>query len=243
MTTLVKSQITANPSIQLPILAETPDYVVINKPSGIVVHQADQHTEPDTVVNALLAKYPSLAEVGDDATRPGIVQRLDQDVSGVMVIALTQPMFEHLKAQWQAHLVKKHYLALVHGRLGQLDGEINFSITRSSADFTKMAARPDDSGKSAVTRFTVIKQYMKYALLDVEILTGRTHQIKVHMNAYGHPLVGEQVYKPKKFKSRLQPGRPWLHASQLSFALPDGAIVGYSAPLPADLQAILDGLS
>jgi 23S rRNA pseudouridine1911/1915/1917 synthase len=234
--------ISANALVHLPILAETADYIVINKPSGVVVHQAQQHPEPDTVVNGLLALYPELATVGDDATRPGIVQRLDQDVSGVMVIARTQVMFEHLKLQFQQHLVSKHYLALVHGKMTRPDGEINFPIARSAKDFTKMAARPDETGKQAVTRYTVLHQYQQYAYLDVEILTGRTHQIRVHLNAINHPLVGEQVYKPKKLVSRLQPGRPFLHAAQLSFALPDGSLVGFQAPLPDSLQAILDGL-
>lgn len=232
----------ANPAVQLPILAETVDYVVINKPSGVVVHQAEQHPEPDTVVNGILALYPEIANVGDDPVRPGIMQRLDQDVSGVMVIARTQAMFEHLKAQFQQHLVSKHYLALVHGKMTRTDGEINFSIARSAQDFTKMAARPDATGKEAVTRYNVLHQYQQYAYLDVEILTGRTHQIRVHLNAINHPLVGEQIYKPKKLISRLQPGRPFLHAASLSFALPNGHTVGFSAPLPDSLQAILDGL-
>lgn len=224
------------------ILAETPDYIIVNKPAGIIVHQGQQHLNPDTLVNGLLLRYPELVGIGDDPLRPGIVHRLDQDVSGVLVVARTQMMFQHLKSQWQQHLVRKHYLALVHGRLTQPDGEIRFSIARSSQQFTKMAARPDASGKAAVTRYTVLKQFQRYALLDVEILTGRHHQIRVHLNAIGHPIVGEQVYKPKKFTSRLQPGRPFLHSAYLSFILPNGVMVGYSAPLPDTLQAILDGL-
>ncbi len=234
--------ISANSAVKLPIIAETADYIVINKPSGVVVHQASQHEEPDTVVNGLLALYPDLATVGDDASRPGIVQRLDQDVSGVMVIARTQKMFEYLKSQFSQHLVSKHYLALVHGRLVRTEGEINFSIARSAQDFTKMAARPDATGKAAITRYNVLHQYQQYAYLDVEILTGRTHQIRVHLNAINHPLVGEQTYKPKRLISRLQPGRPFLHAASLSFTLPDGSLVGFKAPLPEALQAILDGL-
>ncbi|MBI4407766.1 MAG: RluA family pseudouridine synthase [Candidatus Kerfeldbacteria bacterium] len=232
----------ANSAIPLSVIAETPDYIVLNKAAGIVVHQAEQHLEPDTIANGLLARYPELADVGEDPLRPGIIHRLDQHVSGVLLVARTQAMFLHLKEQWQQHLVRKQYIALVHGKMSRTDGEINFSIARSSQQFTKMAARPDASGKAAVTRYNVLKQYQRYALLDVEILTGRTHQIRVHMSAIDHPIVGEQVYLPKNFKSRLQPGRLFLHAASLSFGLPDGTIVGYSAPLPDDLQAILDGL-
>ena len=137
----------ANPAIQLAVIAETPDYIVLNKPAGIVVHQAEQHLEPDTIVNGLLACYPELVDVGEDPMRPGIIHRLDQHVSGVLVVARTQAMFLHLKDQWQRHLVRKQYIALVHGKMSRTDGEINFSIARSSQQFTKMAARPDASVK------------------------------------------------------------------------------------------------
>jgi len=237
----LKSAATPNAAIQLPIIFDCDDYVVINKPAGIVVHQTQVHPEPDTMVNGLLALYPTLITVGDDPQRPGIVQRLDQYVSGVMVIAKTQEMFDHLKSQFQQHLVYKRYLALAHGKFSQLGGEIRFSIARSEKNFTKMAARPDDSGKAAVTKYTVIKQYQRYTYLELEISTGRTHQIRVHLNALGHPIVGETTYLPKNFHSRLQPGRLFLHAADLRFTLPNGENAQYSAPLPAPLQAILDG--
>lgn len=231
--------VTPNPTVQLPIIADTDDYIVIDKPSGVIVHQTQVHPEPNTIVNGLLALYPQLAEVGDDALRPGIVQRLDQCVSGVMVVAKTQSMFEYLKTQFQQHAVHKRYLALAHGKFSQAGGEITFSIARSERDFTKMAARPDESGKTAHTKYTVIKQYQHYTYLELEISTGRTHQIRVHLNALGHPLVGETTYLPKNFRSRLQPGRLFLHAADLSFTLPNGSEVHYSSPLPKPLQAIL----
>lgn len=230
-----------NSAVKFSIVTDTNDYVVIDKPAGIVVHQTQVHPEPDTVVNGLLALYPQLADVGDDSWRPGIVQRLDQFVSGVMVIAKTQSMFEYLKKQFQHHQVLKRYLALAHGKFSQPGGEITFSIARSERNFTKMAARPDASGKTAHTKYTVIKQYQHYAFLELEISTGRTHQIRVHLNALGHPLVGETTYLPKNFRSRLQPGRLFLHAADLRFTLPNGSEVHYSSPLPQPLQAILDG--
>lgn len=230
-----------NSKIVLPIIADATDYVVVNKPTGLVVHQSEIHPEPDTLVNGLLALYPDLAAVGDDPLRPGIVQRLDQTVSGVMVVAKTTTMFEHLKQQFQNHTIEKHYIALAHGQFTQLAGEINFNISRSSRNYTKMAARPNDTGKAAVTRYEVRQQFQQYTLLDIQILTGRTHQIRVHLNAIGHPLVGETVYVPKHFRSRLQPGRLFLHAALLRLILPSGETVAYEAPLPAELQAILDG--
>jgi 23S rRNA pseudouridine1911/1915/1917 synthase len=232
---------TPNTAVTVPLLADTPDYIVLNKPAGLVVHQAPAHPAADTLVNGLLAMFPALAGVGDDLIRPGIVQRLDQFVSGVMVVAKTPAMFEHLKSQFQAHRVYKRYLALAHGKFSQPGGEIRFSIARSERTFTKMAARPDASGKAAITKYTVLKQYQRYTFLELEISTGRTHQIRVHLNALGHPLVGETVYVPKNFHSRLQPGRLFLHAADLRFTLPNGEIVQYSAPLPQALQAILDG--
>ncbi|EKD76107.1 MAG: hypothetical protein ACD_43C00224G0004 [uncultured bacterium] len=232
---------TANSAVVIPIIADTADYVVINKPAGVVIHQTQVHPEPDTVVNGLLGLYPELAAVGDDPQRPGIVQRLDQFVSGVMVVAKTQTMFEYLKSQFQQHHVYKRYLALAHGKFSQAGGEIRFSIARSEKNFIKMAARPDDSGKAAVTKYTVLKQYQQYTYLELEIATGRTHQIRVHLNALGHPLVGETVYLPKNFHSRLQPGRIFLHAADLRFTLPNGESMHYAAPLPLPLQAILDG--
>lgn len=234
---------TPNPAITFPIIADTAEYVIINKPAGVVVHQSEHHPVADTVVNSLLARYPALVNVGDDLLRPGIVQRLDQAVSGVMVVAKTQAMFVYLKQQFQLHTVTKHYQALVHGRFSRPAGEIHFSLARSKQKYTKMAARPDTSGKPALTSYTVLKQYQHYTLLDVEIVTGRTHQIRVHLNAIGHPLIGEMVYLPKHFKSRLQPGRIFLHASQLAFTTLTGELVSFTTPLPSELQRILDQLA
>lgn len=244
----ISSRVVATPNhaITIPVLAATDDYIVINKPAGVVAHQSDIHAAPDTVVNGLLAMYPEVAEVGDDPLRPGLVQRLDQAVSGVMVVARTAAMFEHLKQQFKQHLVEKKYIALVHGRCTRPDGEIRFPIARSARHYTKMAAqpdRPDASGKIAVTKYTVLKQYQRYAMLEVAIVTGRMHQIRVHLNAIGHPVVGETVYLPKRFHSRLQPGRLFLHAEELRFVLPNGERVQYQASLPPELQAILDGFA
>lgn len=232
---------TPAPAIILPILADTHDYVIINKPAGVVVHQSAIHPAPDTVVNGLLALYPALAAVGDDPLRSGIVQRLDQNVSGVMVVAKTPAMLAHLKAQFQTHTIQKKYRALAHGQFSKTSGEIAFNIARSAQRYTKMAARPDASGKDAVTRYTVLQQFQRYALLELEIVTGRTHQIRVHLNAIGHPLVGETIYVPKHFHSRLQPGRLFLHAAALRFLELNGQAVTSTAPLPTELQAILDG--
>lgn len=239
--TTSKVELTPNAAVPFSVITETPDYIVINKSAGVIVHQSDNHPEPDTLTNGLIARYPELVGIGEDPLRPGMMHRLDQGASGVMVIARTQAMYEHLKKQFQEHTLQKQYTVLVHGKFSRDTGEIRLNIARSAKDYTKMAARPNDTGKTAVTKYEVLKQYERYTLLAVDIETGRTHQIRVHMSSFDHPVVGEQVYLPKHFKSRLQPGRLFLHATKLTFTDLTGQTVQYTAPLPPELQAILDG--
>ncbi len=226
-------------SPQIKIVTEQPDYLIINKPAGIIVHQGDIPISEPTLAGLLLKQYPELNIVGEDPLRPGIVHRLDKDVSGVMIIARTQDMFEYLKQQFQAHLIYKEYTAIVHGTFTQPDGSITFSIHRSSRDGTKMAARPDNTGRTAHTDYTVLQQYQRYALVSLVIHTGRTHQIRVHLNAIGHSIIGDAVYRSKKLKTRLNPGRIFLHATTLKFTLPNGKSVGYTTPLPQMMQDFL----
>jgi len=233
--------LTPNAAVPFLTVAETPEYIVINKPAGVIVHQSDNHPTPDTLANGLIARYPELVGIGEDALRPGMMHRLDQGASGIMVIARTQAMYEHLKRQFQEHTMQKQYAVLVHGKFSQPTGEVRLNIARSAKDYTKMAARPNGTGKPAVTKYEVITQYQRYTLLSVDIETGRTHQIRVHMSAIDHPVVGEQVYLPRHFKSRLQPGRLFLHAKKLTFTDQNGETVSYTAPLPPELQSILDG--
>ncbi len=231
-----------NPAVKITVIDEQPEYIIIHKAAGVIVHPGDGHLANDTLVNGLLARYPELAEIGDSPLRPGIVHRLDKDVSGVMVVARTTEMFTHLKQQFQNRSVIKKYIALVHGVLSQPAGEITLSINRSQRDRKKMAAHRDESGKPAHTIYTVMQQFQHYALVSVQILTGRTHQIRVHFNAIGHPVVGDIVYKPKKLKSRLLLDRIFLHSEELHFTNLDGKIVEYAVPLPSELQTIVDDL-
>lgn len=238
-----------NDQLQIDVITERPDYIIINKPAGLIVHPGDGHLQNDTLVNGLLFRYPELSAVGDHTWRPGIVHRLDKNVSGVMVIARTQTMYELLKQQFQNRSVIKKYTALVHGVLSESTGEITLSIGRSLRDRKKMAAHPptevtDISSKPAYTQYAVIQQFQHYALVSVQILTGRTHQIRVHFNAIGHPIVGDQVYKPRKLKSRLLVNRIFLHAHALAFNDSTGTAVAvqYEVPLSVDLQDIVDEL-
>ncbi|MBI2415563.1 MAG: RluA family pseudouridine synthase [Candidatus Kerfeldbacteria bacterium] len=239
---LMRGKITPTTAVPLALLALHDDYIVLNKPAGIAVHPSSTMTGL-TLVHGLVAQFPELAQVGDDPLRPGIVHRLDRDVSGVLVVARTTTMFELLKQQFQNRTIHKRYLALVHGTFSQATGQITFGIERSKQYSHKMAALPSGQGKAAVTEYEVLQQYQQYTYIALNILTGRTHQIRVHLNAIGHPVVGDAVYKPKKFTSRLQPQRLFLHASVLTFQLPNGQTVTYQAPLPKELQLILDDLT
>ncbi|MFH1029726.1 MAG: RluA family pseudouridine synthase [bacterium] len=235
----------------LDIIAETEDYLVINKPCGLVVHHGEavplssSYNKGEwggfTLSDILIRKYSEIKNVGEDPQRPGIVHRLDKDVSGAMVIPKTQEMFIHLKKQFQERITKKEYIALVYGLVSKPNGVIDFPIARSEKDGTKMAARPlSQGGREAITEFTVLKYLAKWTLLSVRIKTGRTHQIRVHLNAYGHPIVGDKVYKPKKLKHTLKFGnRLMLHSWKLGFCDLAGEWKEFEAELPWEFKDLI----
>ncbi len=234
--------IKTGPPPELDILFEDDNVLVINKPAGLIVHQATpQDTQPN-VVDALLKRQPSIIEVGDDETRPGIVHRLDKDVSGVMVTAKTQEAFEHLKKQFQERTIKKEYFALVYGKINKDTDTITLKIARSKI-LGRMVARPESQeGKDAITEFDILDRFVTTTYLNVKIHTGRTHQIRVHFLAIDHPLVGDRLYKKTRMKNirHLELNRIFLHAHNLEFTLPDGTVKTFEIPLPSELQAILD---
>lgn len=224
------------------ILYEDKNLVAINKPAGIAVHPAGGIYEP-TVVDWLLKKYPSIKTVGDEPSiRPGIVHRLDKDVSGCLVIAKTQEAFDHLKEQFQTREVKKEYIALVYGKISKDEDEINFPIIRSESG--KMAALPEgeEEGREAVTRFDILKRYPQYTLLKVEILTGRTHQIRTHLKAYGHSIVGDKLYATRHQKIKENLPQIFLHAQKLSFNDLNNVRQTVECPLPDVLEEFLKQL-
>jgi len=204
------------PSFTLDIIAKTPDYLMINKPAGIPVHP-DERYKTGTLIQKITGRFPAIKKIGEDKTRPGIIHRLDKDVSGLLVIARTQKMFNYLKEQFQNRQIKKEYLALVHGRITPTSGEINFPITRGKNG--AMVARPkNQEGKVAITEYEVLQSFINYSLVKVMIKTGRSHQIRVHFKALGHPIVGDTLHKIKKQKSEKVPlDRLWLHAQSLGF--------------------------
>lgn len=222
--------------IPLHIVFESPDVIVIDKPAGMVVHPAPGHPR-GTLANALIAYDPTIAVGGSH--RPGIVHRLDKDTSGLIVAARTDRGRQSLIQQWGGQTVKKSYLALVNGQVEENEATVDAPIGRDPKNRQRMAALR--SGKPAITHFRVLERFPDHTLLEVNIETGRTHQIRVHLAFIGHPIVGDGVYgSPHSAPVGLE--RQFLHASELGFSLPDGTPVAFSAPLPDDLASILTGL-
>lgn len=244
-----------NADLKIKVIAEAPDYVVIEKPADVVTHPG-VNKDHKSVIEALLAKYPKISGVGEDSLRPGVVHRLDRGTSGVMVFATTQKGFESLKEQFKNHTTTKVYTALVFGIFKEEKGNIDLPIVRSKSDPTMWVARAEEQiseknskGKvrSASTDFEVQKTIGNFSLLTVKIHTGRTHQIRVHMKAVGHPVVGDEVYTTKEAKRAKIPfelHRFFLHASSLEFDDPKtGRRVHFDSPLPKILKEFLNKLS
>ena len=216
------------------------DVVVIAKPAGLVVHSGAGHTE-GTLVNGLLARFPEMAAVGD-APRPGIVHRLDRDTSGLLVAARSARGYESLVRQISTRTVDRRYVALVWGALSSPRGVIDAPIGRSTSRRTRMAVR--ESGKEARTEYEVRTTFDApvCALLDCRLETGRTHQIRVHLSAIGHPIVGDATYGGARETIELD--RPFLHAARLAFDQPaTGERLQFEEPLPAELTEVLEQLA
>ena len=231
---------TPDPSIALVVRHEDDDVVVIAKPAGLVVHPGAGH--PDgTLVNGLLARYPEVAGVGDPA-RPGIVHRLDRDTSGLLVVARTGRAYDALVEMLAAHDVERRYLALVWGVPDSARGVIDAPIGRSVRRPTRMSVR--EGGRVARTGYEVVSTYRdpEVALLACQLETGRTHQIRVHLQAIGHPVVGDAAYGGSR--AALVLDRPFLHAGGLAFAHPvTGEPVAVEEDLAPELGEVLDRLT
>ena len=225
-------------AIPLAIVYEDDDVIVLDKPAGLVVHPAPGHAR-GTLVNALLHHAPGISIGGTN--RPGIVHRLDKDTSGLMVVAKTDRAHAALVGQWATRSVRKGYVALAAGVVEPDEGTIDAPIGRDPVHRQRMAVTP--KGRPAVTHFAVRERFAAVTLLDVEIETGRTHQIRVHLAFIDHPVVGDAVYG-RAGARRGEPSAPrqFLHAARLGFRLPDGRDVAFESPLPPDLAAALDAL-
>lgn len=221
--------------LPLDIVYEDQDLVVVNKPAGMVVHPSYGH-QKGTLVNALLARYPSLSQL--PGSRPGIVHRLDKDTSGLMVVAKNEPALQNLQKQFKQGEVKKVYLALVEGHLKPAQGVIEAPIGRDLRRRKRMAVL--HGGREAVTEYQVRDYLDGYTLVEAMPRTGRTHQVRVHLAFLGHPVVGDPVYGFRK--KRLELGRQFLHSHILGFQAPSSQYLEFEAPLPEELERVLEGL-
>jgi 23S rRNA pseudouridine1911/1915/1917 synthase len=232
-------------NIPIETIYEDEDLIVVNKPAGMIVHPA-AGIASGTLANALAFHFQQLSASGG-AARPGIVHRLDKGTSGLLVVAKTETAHEILGDQFRAREVFKSYIALVHGQVEKESDEIDQPIARDPRNRTRMAVVR--GGRPALSIFKVRQRFERFTLLDVELKTGRTHQIRVHLAWLKHPVVGDEVYGGGRDKTVLDAvvrsriaklGRQFLHAEQLRFRHPrTGEVIHFSAPLPAELQALL----
>ncbi|HLC45200.1 MAG: hypothetical protein A2722_02205 [Candidatus Doudnabacteria bacterium RIFCSPHIGHO2_01_FULL_50_11] len=246
------------PHLDIPIVYEDDSILVIDKPPGIAVHP-NPGQKKDSIAGWLLGRYPQLAAVGEGAFRPGIVHRLDADTSGLLVVAKTQGAFKFLKKQFQSRTIEKEYAALIHGALHPTHGVFDQPIGRKTGQARLQAG----IGREARTEYWVKKEYRLpridgpvsaggraggeidiFTLVRVLLHTGRTHQIRVHFAAAGHPVAGDLVYGGRfKSRDRLLFPRQFLHAVKLSLPLPGGRKKEFKSQLPQDLQVCLNQLT
>ncbi len=233
-------------NIPLDIVYEDDELIVVNKPAGMVVHPG-AGVQSGTLANALVYHFNHLSKA--NSLRPGIVHRLDVGTSGLMVVAKTDRAHQHLAAQFEARTTEKHYTALVYGAIKTDAGRIDEPIGRDPRNRVRMAVRPQ--GRSAVTLYRVVERFADFTLLDVEIKTGRTHQVRVHLAHLKHPIISDPTYdggrvnmvKDARLRSKIEKlGRPFLHAASLRFAHLNDEQVKFDAALPAGLQAFLANL-
>lgn len=255
---------------EIRIIEDNENYLIIDKPAGLIVHGGNSIKEP-TLTDWLVEKYPQLKNVGEDPVRPAIVHRLDKEASGLMIIPKNNSAFEYYKEQFKSRKMEKEYLAMVFGSLDKDQDTIDFPIKRSSQGH-KMACIPKtnknidgqedldeekisnralgnvralEKSRQAITEYSIIKRLINYTLIKVKIKTGRTHQIRVHFSAYGHPLVGDKLYGNKKTRiknSKINLNRIFLMSSRLGFIDQSGEKKEFSIDLSPDLQEALEKL-
>ena len=251
----VEVELTASPAsafalenIPIDIVYEDDDLVVVNKPAGMIVHPA-AGVESGTLANALAFHFARLSTAGG-AARPGIVHRLDKGTSGLLVVAKTEEVHENLADQFRNREVFKSYVALVHGQVKHERGQIDQPIGRDPSNRTRMAVVR--SGRPALSIYQVRQYFERFTLLNVELKTGRTHQIRVHLAWLKHPVVGDDVYGSGRDKTVTDPivrskithlNRQFLHAEKLRFRHPGtNKELSFSADLPAELRPLLDSI-
>jgi 23S rRNA pseudouridine1911/1915/1917 synthase len=236
--------------IPIEIVYEDESLVVVNKPAGLVVHPA-AGIHSGTLANALAYHFQQLPDHGGNTARPGIVHRLDRDTSGLLVVAKTEAALENLSDQFRDRTVFKSYVALVHGRVKADSGTIAEPIARSPSNRTRMAVVR--CGRSALSLYRVRRRFNRFTLLDVELKTGRTHQIRVHLAWLRHSVVGDETYgagrdntiQDARLRAQVRNlGRHFLHAEKLAFTHPETRQrIEFSSALPAELSDLLEGIT
>lgn len=218
--------------IPLDIVYENNDYAIINKQKNLIVHPAGSIVT-GTLVNALLFKYgyEGLSHIGGE-DRPGIVHRLDKDTTGLMVIAKNNESYRYLKELFETRQVRKEYLAIVFGNFDKKSGRIENFMDRDPRNRRKMAVRP--TGRKAISEYEVISEVEGFSLVKVHIITGRTHQIRVHMTDINHPLLGDPVYG--NFKHKFNLDHPLLHCTHLAFKDKDGREMVFDKEVPEEFE-------
>ena len=220
--------------LSLNIVFEDDDIAIIDKPSGMVVHSGAGHLT-DTMANAAVTRWPKISSVGD-TDRPGIVHRLDRDTSGLLIIALNPTAYNNLTLMIKKHEIERIYTALVHGHPKSSTGTIDAPIGRDPHHRTRQAVNA--GGRPALTHYEVIREIGQFSFIKVRLETGRMHQIRVHMTAIGHPIVGDQTYGKRQSIANLS--RQFLHASKLIFNHPISyEKISVTSRLPDDLQSAI----
>jgi 23S rRNA pseudouridine1911/1915/1917 synthase len=240
---------------KIKVIDETNEYLVVEKPSGLLTHPDNIHNET-TLLDWVIQKYPEIKNIKAEKNRPGIVHRLDRDVSGLLVVAKNQKTFDHLKKQFKTRKVQKIYQTLVHGEVEPHEGIIDRSIIRSQKTGIMIAkSTADRKAKPSITEFEVLKRYKNYTLLKINLKTGRTHQIRVHLKSIGHSIVGDALYKTKDIKetfkrlqrtenkkNRLDLDRIFLCSTELSFNDLNKDLKEFKTKLPLKLSSTLKNL-
>ncbi|MBI2990284.1 MAG: RluA family pseudouridine synthase [Candidatus Magasanikbacteria bacterium] len=240
------------------IIAQSENYLLIDKPSGLVSHpglhilKKEDITQTVSVSSWILRHWPELWSVGEYPNRPGMVHRLDKETSGLMLIAKHQAMFDHLKKQFKGRRVEKYYFALIHGRILEEHGILDFDVSLGKNG--KMVSLPKcgpltldkvssaQEGKKAKTEFWVKERFVNHTFVEVRTHTGRTHQIRVHFFAFNHPLAGDPLYYHKKTKKDVRCGSLFLQAYRLCFDDLNGERLSFEIPLEPRFRHILDQL-
>ena len=226
-------------AIPLNIVFENEDVIVINKPAGMVVHPAASHHR-GTLVHAALTHAPEMQGVGEEK-RPGVVHRLDKDTSGLILLAKNDAAHRWLQEQFRTRKTQKIYLALVDGKPPTPAGRIEVAIGRSNQEFKRMAVVLPTKGKEAVSEYRTLESFPEHTYLEVHPISGRTHQIRLHLNFIGCPVAGDRIYGRRH--STIPLSRHFLHAAQLTIQLPGEADARtFEAPLPDELASILEWL-